>query len=138
MIKGKLYTEIISEFESCETKKDRISILQKYDTPRFRNFLNYVLDESVEFDVQIPNYRPALEPAGLNYTYLDNEIPKLYRFIKGHPQRPTGLTPKKQEQLLVVILESLYKDEAEMLCKLIQRKLKIPHLTHKFIKETYN
>ena len=137
MIDGKLYTEILDEFQKAQTKQERIAVLKKYDHKNFREFLYYALEPTIQFDVEVPNYRPAPEPAGLNYTYLDLEVKKLYRFIKDHKLRPAGLTPQKQKQLLVVVLESLYKDEAELLVKVVQKKFKIPNLTIKLVQEAY-
>lgn len=137
MAAEKLFSEIFEEFEKAQTKQERIAILKKYDHPRFRDFLIYAFNSSIEFDVEVPNYRPAPEPAGLNYTYLDMEMPKLYRFIKNHPQRPQGITPEKLKSLLVVVLESLHKDEAKLLVDLIQRKFKVNHLTVKLVQEAY-
>jgi len=133
----KLYSEIIEEFEKKDNKTDRIAILKKYDSPKWREFLQYAMDPNIKFDVPIPKYRPAEEPAGLNFTYLDSEVPKMYRFIAGHPKRPTGLNPQKQQSLLVVILESLHKDEAELLVNVLQKKFKVNNLTIKLVKEAY-
>ena len=133
----KLYSEIFEEFEKAETKQDRIAVLRKYDHPRFRDFLFCALNPNIVFDVEIPPYRPAPEPAGLNFSYLDIEMTKIYRFIKDHSKRPQGLTPKKQKQLLLVILESLHKDEAEIMVKLVQKKFKVNHLTTKLVQEAY-
>lgn len=131
----KLYSEIIEEFEKASTKQERIAILRKYDHPRFRTFLQAAFNPKIEFDVPIPNYRPAVEPAGMNFAYLDAEMLKMYRFVKNHPSRPAGLTPEKQKQLLVVILESLHKDEAALLIKMLQKKLEVKFLTPNLINE---
>ena len=88
------------------------------------------------FDVKVPEtWRPAVEPAGLNVSYLDSEVPRLYRFIKGHPNRADGLTPEKQTKLLLVVLESLHPSESELLVKLIKKNLAVKGLTVKLIKE---
>ena len=137
MLQGKLYSEILEEFQKCETIKERIDLLTKYKHERFKNFLFLAFNPDIIFDVEIPKYRPAPEPAGLNFTYLHNEIDKLYRFIKNHPARPQGLTPDKQRQLLVVILESLYKDEAELLIKMMKKNLEVKFLTPNLILEVY-
>jgi len=137
MINGRLYSEVLEEFEKAETKNDRLAVLRKYDHPRFREFLIYALNTKIEFDVEVPKWRPAVEPAGLNYTYLESEIPKLYRFVKNHPQRPEGLSQEKQKQLLVVVLESLHKDEAQILADMITRKFKVNNLTKKLVQEAY-
>jgi len=92
MSAAKLYSEIFEDFEKASTKQDRLSVLKKYDHPMFRLFLQAAFHPNVVFDVNIPKYRPAVEPAGLNYTYLDSEMTKMYRFVKDHPSRPLGLT----------------------------------------------
>lgn len=137
MSSERLYSEIFDEFKKAQTKEARIAVLKKYDHPRFREFLIYAFNPSIKFDVPVPNYRPAPEPAGLNFTYLISEVPKLYRFIVNHPKRPEGITSEKQKQLLLVILESLHKDEADLLVKLIQKKLDIKYLTLNLVKEAY-
>lgn len=135
MNSDRLYSEILEEFEKAATKEQKIAVLRKYDHPRFRSFLIYAFDPSIQFDVQIPKYRPAVEPAGLNFAYLISEIPKMYRFIVGHPSRPKELSPKKQQQLLLVVLESLHKDEASLLVKMLQKNLNVKDLTVDLIKE---
>lgn len=133
----KLYSEIFEDFEKAATKQDRLNVLRKYDHPMFRLFLQAAFHPNVVFDVNIPKYRPAVEPAGLNYTYLDSEMTKMYRFVKDHPSRPPGLTDKKKTELLLVALESLHKDEAVLLEKLIKKDLGIKHLTPKLVDEAF-
>jgi hypothetical protein len=137
MLKDKLYSEILDEFRDCETKEQRLAVLKRYDHPRFKSFLFYAFSSNIKFDVEIPTYRDAVEPAGLNHTYLHNEVDKMYLFIKDHPARPDGLTPEKQKQLLLVILESLYKDEAALMVKMMNKNLSVSNLTKKIILEAY-
>lgn len=137
MISNKLYSEIFDEFSREDTKAGRIAVLRKYDHPRFREFLIYAFNPAIQFDVEIPKYKPAIEPAGLNFTYLDTEMPKMYRYIKGHPMRADGLSPNKQKQLLLVTLESLHKDEAELMVKLIKKDLGVKFLTKNLVEEAY-
>jgi hypothetical protein len=137
MIKGKLFSEIFDEFRNATTKQDRIAVLKKYDHPSFRKFLFYIFSPDIEFDVMIPKYRPAPEPAGLNYTYLDLEVDRLYRFIRNDPKRPEGLTADKQRQLFVVILESLHADEADLLVQVITNKFNVPYLTKGLMTEAF-
>jgi hypothetical protein len=134
---SKLFSEILDDFKLASTKAERLDVLRKNDSERFREFLVLAFIKDIEFDVEIPDYRPSKDPAGLNYMYLQNEVRKLYRFIKGHPQRAPGLVGKKQSNLLMQLLESLYKDEAELLVNLFKKDLKVPFLTAKLIKEAY-
>ena len=64
---------------------------------------------------------------------------KLYRFIKNHPKsQGVEIEPKRKKQLLVVVLESLHKDEAALLVKSIKNKdLGVKYLTPKLIKEAF-
>lgn len=133
----KLYSEIFEEFDKCSTKQERLSNLKKYDHPRFRTFLQAVFHPNVKFSVEVPKYRPAQEPAGMNFTYLDVEMAKLYRFIQNHPSKPEGLTPEKQKQLLLVVLESLHKDEAELMVKMFKKDIEVKYLTANLVEEAF-
>jgi len=138
-MEAKLYSEILADFDTAPTRADKIAVLQKHDHPRFRSFLVMVYNPDIKFIVEIPTYRPAIEPAGLNYTYLDIEVPRLYRFIPGHPKLEGAvLDEKRKKSLLTTTLESLHKDEAELLVKAITKKdLGVKFLTPRIIKEAY-
>jgi hypothetical protein len=132
----KLYSEIFEDFEKAESRVKKIEVLRKHDHKMFRDFFTLLFDKKIQFDVEIPQYRPAVEPAGLNYTYLNLEIPKLYRFIVGHPRR-TNVAPARLKSLLTVVLESLYKDEADLLVRLLKKDLKIKSLTPRLVQDAY-
>jgi hypothetical protein len=124
-------------FQKAETRKDKIAVLKRFEHPTFKQFLNYAFNPEIKFDVEIPDYKASYDPAGLNVMYLDDELARVYRFIVGHPKRAAGLTSKKQTELLLVILESLHKDEAELYVRMLRKDLKIPFLTKKLVKEVY-
>lgn len=132
-----LYSEILDMFQKAETRKDKIAVLKRFEHPTFKKFLDYAFNPEIKFDVEIPEYKPSYDPAGLNVMYLDDELARVYRFIEGHPKRAAGLTPKKQTELLLVILESLHKDEADLYVRMLKKDLKIPFLTKKLLKEVY-
>jgi hypothetical protein len=132
-----LYFEIFELFQKAETRKDKIAVLQKYGSSPFQEFLYCVFNPDIKFDVEIPQYRPATEPAGLNFTYIHNEMSKIYRFIVGHPKRSQDLTGKKQKQLLTVILESLHKDEAELFVKMMKKDLNVKYLSQQIVREAF-
>jgi hypothetical protein len=132
-----LYSEIMEKFEKAQTKEERLQVLRKNGHDRFKQFLIMAFNPFIKFDVEVPNYRPSVEPAGLNFTYLDTEMQKMYRFIVNHPSRAKELTGKKQTSLLLVVLESLHKDEAALLVKVIKKDLGIKFLTPKLIKEAF-
>jgi hypothetical protein len=132
-----LYSEILDLFVKAETRKDKIAILKRFEHPTFKEFFNYAFNPEIKFDVEITEYKSSFDPAGLNVMYLDDEIKRIYRFIVGHPKRPVGLKPNKQKELLLITLEALHKDEADLLVRMLRKDLKIPYLTKKLIKEVY-
>ena len=138
MSSEKLYSEIFEEFEKATTKQERINILRREGDERFKFFLQLVFNPAIEFDIAMPHmYRPAKEPAGLNFAYLDTQMPKMYRFIKNHPMRPPGFTTEKTTQQLLVMIESLHRDEAAIIIKVLQKDFKVKHLTSNLVKEAF-
>jgi len=69
--------------------------------------------------------------------YLHSEVNRLYNFIVGHPKRAPGVTTKKQQQLLAIMLESLFVEESKLLADIISRKFKVKSLDIKMLKEAY-
>ena len=110
----KLYSEILEDFEAAPDKPAKLKVLREHDHKMFREFLEAAFNPDIVFDVEVPNYKPDNSPAGLNMTYLDMEMNKLYRFVKNHPRR-TNVEPKKLSRLLEIILVSLHEDEAALL-----------------------
>lgn len=131
-----LFSEIFEQIELAVSKEERITILQKNKSDSLIEFFRLLYDTNIEFDVEIPKYKPAIEPAGLNFTYLHTEVKKLYRYVKGDP-RADVLTQKKKQDLLAVTLESLHKDEAELLVGLVNKDIGVRHLNEKLVKEAY-
>jgi hypothetical protein len=132
-----LYSEILEMFQKAETRKEKIEVLKRFGNPTFKEFLNFVFNPNIKFDVEIPQYKPSFDPAGLNMAYLDDEIKRVYRFIVDHPKRSGSLTSKKQKELLTILLETLHKDEAEVYVKMLKKDLKVPFLTQKLVKEVF-
>jgi len=132
-----MYHEIFDLFERTEKRADKIEILRRNADNNFIQFLIMAFNPNVKFDVEIPEYKSSVDPAGLNILYLHNEVTKMYRFIVNHPRRAVGLTSEKQKSLLISVLEALHKDEANLMVRCIQKDLKIPFLTKKLIGEAF-
>ena len=96
MNQGKLYFEIFEEFEKA-SGKNKVEVLRKYESKAFKNFLCCTMSPSITFDIkEIPVFRPAVEPAGLNFVYIEQEMTQVYKYITNHPAKPIGITLKKQ------------------------------------------
>lgn len=135
-----LFSEIFAEFSHVDGRENRLAVLRKYGTTNkwFCEFLNYAFNPKIQFDItQVPQYKPSADPAGLNITYLNNEMRRLYIFIVGHPKRTAKLDARKEARILNALLGSLHKDEAALLVKLFQKKLEIKYLTSRLVKEAF-
>jgi len=132
-----MYHEVFALFEKAEKRTDKVNVLRTHADQNFLQFLIAAFDKNIVFDVEIPQYKPSIDPAGLNMLYLHNEVPKMYLYIVGHPRRPEGYGGEKQSNKLASILEGLHADEADLMVRCIKKDLKIPFLTPNLIKQTF-
>ena len=112
--KDALLTEILQKVSSAKTKKEKVDLLQEYNSQGLRSILIINFDDSLEFllpEGEVP-FTPNDAPAGTEHTRLTQEYRGLYRFFKGGD---SSLKSMRREQLFVQLLEGLHKDEAEML-----------------------
>jgi len=110
-----LISEILRKVSNAKTKKEKVDLLRKHNTPALRQLLIWNFDESVismlpEGDVP---YTPNDAPVGTDHTRLEQEYRGLYRFVKGGADKLPGL---KRESMFVQLLEGLAGEEAELLC----------------------
>lgn len=132
-----LFHEIFAKFEILSTRPERVEFLRKNGTPMFKEFLRGCFDPNVKFSVKIPEYRPAIEPEGLNYSTLHNELTRAYVFVVGHPKTPKNITEDRKEKVLKDMLESINKEEALLLISMLKKNLKIKNLTAKLVNEAF-
>ena len=110
-----LISEILRKVSNAKTKKEKVELLQKHNTPALRQLLIWNFDESVISMVpegEVP-YTPNDAPAGTDHTRLEQEYRGFYRFVKGGADKLPSL---KRESLFVQLLEGLSAEEAELLC----------------------
>ncbi|ADO97850.1 hypothetical protein SSSM5_221 [Synechococcus phage S-SSM5] len=121
-----------------KTKKEKVDLLQKHNTPALRQLLIINFDDSItsmlpEGDVP---YTPNDAPVGTDHTRLEQEYRGLYRFFKGGDNRLPAL---KRESMFVQLLEGLSAEEAELLvlCKDGRLGDKYKRITKAVISEAY-
>ena len=110
-----LISEILRKVSNAKTKKEKVELLQKHNTPALRQLLIWNFDESVVSMVpegEVP-YTPNDAPTGTDHTRLEQEYRGFYRFVKGGADKLPSL---KRESLFVQLLEGLSAEEAELLC----------------------
>ena len=133
-----LISEILRKVSNAKTKKEKIDLLQKHNTPALRQLLIINFDDSItsmlpEGDVP---YTPNDAPVGTDHTRLEQEYRGLYRFFKGGDNRLPAL---KRESMFVQLLEGLSAEEAELLvlCKDGRLGDKYKRITKAEISEAY-
>ena len=120
--KDALLTEILQKVSSAKTKKEKIDLLQEYNSQGLRSLLIINYDESLKFllpEGEVP-FTPNDAPAGTEHTRLTQEYKGLYRFFKGGDASIKGM---RREQLFVQLLEGLHADEAKMLVSACNKDL---------------
>ena len=79
-----LLSEVLQKVSNAKTKKEKIALLQKFNTQALRSVLIWNFDESVSSaipDGEVP-FTANEAPKGTEHTRLINEHRKLYRFVK--------------------------------------------------------
>mgnify|MGYP001270475378 CR=1 FL=1 len=109
-----LLSEILRKVSNAKTKKEKVDLLRKNNSPALRQLMIINFDESVisvmpEGDVP---YTPNDAPIGTDHSRLEQEYRGLYRFFKGGQDKLPSL---KRESMFVQLLEGLSADEAELL-----------------------
>ena len=120
--KDALLTEILQKVSSAKTKKEKVELLQEYNSQGLRSLLIINFDDSLEFllpEGEVP-YTPNDAPAGTEHTRLTQEYRGLYRFFKGGDASIKGM---RREQLFVQLLEGLHADEANLLVSACNKDL---------------
>ena len=108
-----LLSEILRKVSNAKTKKEKVTLLRKYNSTALRQMLIINFDESIismmpEGDVP---YTPNDAPLGTDHSRLEQEYRGLYRFFKGGAKLPSI----KRESMFVQLLEGLSAEEAELL-----------------------
>ena len=93
-----------------------------------------VFDEFAKVDskqdkINVPDTKP-----GISYASLDTELKRLYMFRVGN-ETAEKLSPKRAEEILMVLLESLEPREADVVIGIFKKDLGVKGLTLKFIRE---
>ncbi len=132
-----LYHEVFAKFEELTTREERINFLRKYYSPQFKEFLRGAFDPNVRFKFSIPEYKPAIEPEGLTFSNLQNEMDRMYLFVVGHQKTPPTLSDERKDSILKSMLEAMHKEEALLLIRMLKKDLKVKFLTAKLVKEAY-
>ena len=128
--------EIFDEFKQARNKAERIEVLRKNDIPVLRNVLIGTFHPGIKYTVKkIPEFKSEDIPPGMAYSNMSEALNRIYLFVENNPRTPAALTEKRKEEILIQILESLEKREAEVFAGILKRDQNVPYLTPGLINE---
>ena len=129
----KLVSEIFEEIESTRSINQKKDILSGHKRTGFLSVLQHMFDRNIKFAIKkIPEYRPSKAPLGLEDSYLEKAMKDLRLFYTD-----SNVSEERMKIILIQILESLNPKEAEILCKIITRKIKVSGLTERLVREVH-
>jgi len=121
----KSLSSIVAEVEGKQTPEEQAEVLRKYDSPSLRSLLEYALHKHVNWLMpvdSIPPYRP-LHEASDQEGRLYQELRKFDYFI--NTQQGLNLNQVRREQLFIQVLESIDPNDALMVLRVKDKKIKI-------------
>lgn len=112
--------EIINKACEMKTKAEKVEWLKKHNSKPLRNVLKVMYDKSLKLN--IPNTAPPYVPSEMpeSHGLLYREARKLTYFVEGF--NGDNIKPMRREALFIQMLESVDKDDAVLLCKMIEQK----------------
>lgn len=130
--------EVFDEFEQAKNKKERMEVIQKNLSKTLVEVLKFTFHPGFKWKVNdFPdNFKPSHNIPGLSPCQLSTEIRKLYMFQEGNPVAEK-LTPKKRQELLLQLLESIEFREAEVVNGIFKKDQGVKGLDYKFVKEAF-
>lgn len=129
--------EILDDFKAATTKDAKLGILKQNWSPTLQLVLQLAYHPDIKWKVpgKYPdNYVVPDTQPGISFATLDTELRRLYIFQEGNPTAEK-LTPKKQNELLLIFLESLEPREADVVIGIFKKDLGVKGLTYKFIRD---
>ena len=116
-----LMHEVLQKVSNAKTKKEKIKLMQEYNTNALRMLFIINFDDSVVSLLPPGNvpYTPNEAPEGTEHTILEKEARLLLHFFKGG----SNVSQVKREQMFVQMLEGLNSGEAEALVLAKDKKI---------------
>ena len=130
--------EVFDEFEAVTTKKERMLVIEKNLSKTLVDVLQFTFHPECKWKIkEMPeNYKIPDTKPGISRCQLSTEIRKLYLFQEGHPEAEK-LSPRKQNELLIQLLESIEPREAEVIIGIFKKDQGVKGLTYNFVKEAF-
>ena len=130
-----LIFETLEGASKAKTKVERIDILKKYESWALKDVLRASFDKTVIFSIPDgpPPYEPSL-PESIPSNLLRKNTDFTYIVKGGAGDKMPAF---KREKVYIGLLESIHPKDAEIVVKMVNKKLAIPKITEKVVKEAF-
>ena len=132
---NKYVFEILEEVGKQRNRNDKVKILKQHESWALKDVIRGSMDSTVVWNLPEgqPPYTPS--PAHHHPANLIRENTKFKYFVKGG--QGDKMLKVKREQMFIQMLESVSPEEAELLIKMKEKKLKITGLSYNLVKEVF-
>jgi len=127
--------EVFEAIGKAKTREEKINILKENNHHAVRDIIKGALDPNVEWN--LPKGRPPFtenKPESIPSTLL-RENQKFAYIVKGG--KGDQMPAFKRERLFIGILESVHPNDAELVLKMVEKKMPVKGLTRKIVEEAY-
>ena len=131
--------EVFDDFETAKTKKEKMDVIGKNLNATLVEVLRLTYHPNYQWMVtELPNnYKiPQDVLPGITHDTLNNQLRRIYIVQKGN-ETAEKLTPKRRNELLIQMLESLEPREAEIIAGILRKDQGVEGLTYTFVKEAF-
>ena len=127
-------SEILKRANELESLQDRKAFLLQYDSPAIHTILKCVYDPNIKF--LLPKGKAPYKPTEFDRQEgrLYFEIRKMYLFIEGGNP---NLSQIKREQIFIDLLESIDRQDAELLVAIKDKKMPFKNINRNLVEKTY-
>lgn len=127
--------EVFEAVGKAETREQKINILKENDHWAVKDIIKGALDPNIEWN--LPKGRPPFtenKPESIPSSLL-RENQKFIYIVKGG--KGDQMPAFKRERLFIGILESVHPQDAELVLKMVEKKMPVKGLTRKIVEEAF-
>ena len=113
--------EIVNTARKAETVEEKVAVLKENDSTQLRDILALMCDARWTFD--LPETAPPYTESDINESHglLYREMRKMPYFVEQR-QDGKGMNRVKKEQIFIQMLESIDKEDAQLLVRTIAKE----------------
>lgn len=127
--------EVFEKFEKAKTNQEKVQILKQNETWALKDIIKGSMDPRVDWLLpkgEVP-YTPC-EDYNAPSTLLKKHLDFKY-FVKS--QIAINLPAFKRERIFLGVVESIHPKDAELVCKMINKKKPVTGITKKIVEEAF-